>query len=523
MFFGDHTFAERANVAVRRTSVILNGIATLRVELEFRIFAATEEFVTRSIDQIATQPFYGTLLQPLSFKRTIIGSDIIGRFTAGSGELELTNTDGEYDFLIQRYAIDGRDITVKIGTPDTPYDDFYTIFSGTAADWSVEEDVVRIELVDNGYKLSVPAQPNVYGGTGDLDGTSDLAGKRKPRSFGYVKNVSAPLVIPGSLTYQINDGPVEDITAVYDRGVSITKGVNYASSALLLAATISPGAYATCLSEGLFRLNTSPSGTITADVSGDKTGGEFVTTTADIVRRLVTSSSVITDENIYLPSFDVVNESQPSKIGYWIAPDDNDTVADVASRLMSAVGGWCGFRRNGTLEVGIFVTPQGATQAASFDRADIISISREKLPSSLTPPPYRFRVGYQRNWTKQTDTAGSVSASRKGFLAEEYRYADSANDSVLTDHPFAQDHAPVESFFNEQADAQDEADRQLELYRGTKGLYRMTVGLLPFALDLGQVINVRYPRWDLTVGRKLRIVEMNENARDNTVEVVGYG
>lgn len=523
MSFGSAAFCELPYTSIQVTSTAFYSTVDLAVSREFRIFSATQEFVTSPTDTLATQPFFGTLVQPLSFTRSLLGSDIIGNFSSGVGELELANTDGGYDFLIQGFAIDGRAIIVKVGREGDLYDNFYTIFSGTASDWNVQEDVVKIKLVDNGYLLDVTIQANLYLGTGGLEGTSDLLGKRKPRAFGYVKNVSPPLVIPSTLTYQVNDGQIQAITAVYDRGVSLTFSADYASAALLASASIASGNYATCLALGLFRLNTAPSGTITCDVSGDKRGGVFVSKSSDIVRRIIASSSIADPLGLYLPSFTQVAIEQPADIGYWVAPDDTNTIADALSNIMGGVGGWAGFRRSGKLEVGIFKTPVGTTPNALFDKVDVLNIQRQPLPSSLTPPPYRFRCGYQHNWTVQTDVAGAVSATRKSFLAQQDRYSNSLNTTVLLDHPFAHDRNPISSYFANQADAQTESDRLLELYSGSAALYRFTVGIQPFALDLGDVANLKYPRWDLTVGRNLRIVEMTENAQDNTIELVAYG
>lgn len=522
MLYSDCAFGERAFEGLYQAAATLYGTGILHVERQYRIYTATEEYVTLSSDSIQTQPFNGTLLQPLQITRSLLGSDIIGQFTSGTGKVILTNADGNYDFLIQRFAIDGRDIVVKVGREGDAYDDFYTIFSGTASDWSVEEDVVEIDIVDNAYKLSVPVQDSTYGGTGGKDGTSDLVGKHKPLAYGYVYNISPPLVVPSLLIYQVHDGSIQSVDGVYDRGVALSAGTNYATYALLAAASVSAGTYATCRAEGLIKLGSTPSGTVTADIQGDNTTS-FSVTTADIVRKILTRSVLEDPADLYEPAFDAVNAANPSEVGYYIGQDDTSTVADAIARLMRGIGGWGGFRRSGKFEIGIVVTLSGALPSAHFDKNDIFEMRRERLPSSLSPPPYRFRVGWQHNYTVQTDLAGSVSATRKGYLAEADRHAEATDNSIKTDHPFAQDREPVISFFRDSADAQTEADRLLDLYRSTKALYRFKVGVQPFALDLGDVVNVTYPRWDLTVGRNLRIVEMTENARDNTIEVVGYG
>lgn len=519
--FGEYTFSD----AFSSTNVSLLGLGTLNISREFRIFSATSEFTTLPTDSLSSTPFFGTLAQPLSFTRSLLGSDIIGNFSSGTGELDIDNTDGEYDFLIQDFAIDGRSIVVKVGREGDSYDKFYTVFNGTASDWLVAEDAVKIKLVDKAYLLNVPAQPNNYGGSGGIDGTTDLKGKRKPRCLGSCLNISPPLVIPSSLVYQVNDGPIQGVVAVYDRGAALTFQTDYATSALLLAASVTSGHFSTCLAEGFFKLGSSASGTVTADINGDKSFGVWAQTPADIIASVLEFSTVLpgSAQGYYLPSFAAMATLSPATIGYYIAPDDTNTVADVVSNIMGSVGGWGGFRRSGQFELGIFLTPVGATPNAVFDRSDIIQISREALPSTLTPPPYRFRCSYNHNWTVQTDLAGSVPATRVAFLAQSDRYSDSIDLTVKLDHPFAVDRDPIPSYFVSLADAQAESDRLLGLYRKSSALYRFTVGIQPFALDLGDVVNLTYPRWDLTVGKNLRVVEMTENAQTNTIEVVGYG
>lgn len=522
--FGADSFSTRSFSSKFQQGVILFGTGDITITRTFKIFAATEEFVTLPTDSLPTQPFFGTLMQPVTFTRSLLGSNVIGSFTSSNGELDLANTDGNYDFLIQGFAIDGRDITVKIGREGDSYDSYYTIFSGTATDWTVQEDVVKILLADNSYKLSATVQPNLYGGTGGIDGTTDLLGKRKPRAFGFVNNVSPPLVIPSSLLYQVNDGPISAVTAVYDRGSALVVGADFATVTLLLAATIAAGHYATCLAFGYFRLNSTPVGTITADVSGDNTGSVFALTTSDIVQRIIaTTGTIAYPMGLYLPSFANVQALQPAPVGFWVAPDDTSTIADVLAAIMGGIGGWAGFRRSGKLEVGIFTSPKNVAPNAFFDQVDVIKIQRQALPTSLSPPPYRFRCAYQHNWTTQTDIAGSVGATRASFLAQSDRYSESTNNQILVDHPIAQDTTPIASYFLNQTDAQAESDRLLALYNSNSALYRFTVGVLPFSLDLGDVVNLTYPRWDLTVGRALRVLEMTEDAQANTIEVVGYG
>lgn len=517
---------------VKFTAASLVGTASLVGQALFKIYAATKEFITRPTDALANQPFFGTVQKALRFDRSIVNGRGIGEVTAGWGELELINAEGDYDSLIDRYAIDGRRVVVKVGADGAAYNSFRTLFDGSATDWAVEEDVLRVSLRDNGYKLEVPAQPNLYGGTGGTDGGDDLKGRRKPRAFGRLLNVTPAFEIPAELLFRVNDGPVSAIGPVYDRGVALTFAADYPSTGALRAATsgapgsgaaLVPGHYATCLAEGTFRLGGSPAGTVTCDLRGDAVGG-YVETTADIVARLLSGTVKLAEVEISTPTFEALNVEQPAPVGYWIDPGSDETVAEIVGKLMAGVGGWGGFRRNGRYEVSRFTAPAGIP-SGSYDRRDIVEIAREKLPGDLSPTPWRFRVGWARNWTVQSDVDGQfgMTAERIAFLRQELRLAEASSARIRADRPLGKDIEPVQAFFHEEAPALAEAQRLLELYGMASALYRFTVKSQAFIHDIGDVIAVTYPRWDLRAGRLLRIVVVSEDTDANSVEITGFG
>lgn len=505
---------------------LLTGIGTMTVSFGFTIRVADKEFVTLADDMPANERFEGSLDQPLSFRRSIVQSDRFGGVVIGQGEIVIQNTAGDYDFLPQRYALDGREVEVRFGrvsrgAPVDDYADWYVAFKGTASGFHVDESELRVSLQDDSFRLEVPLQVNTYGGNGGIDGGEDLIGKPKPLCYGHVRNVSPPLVSPNHYLYQVHDGPVQAITAVYSRGVALTPGSNYATSALLLAASITSGQFATCLAEGMFRVNFVLDGEVTADVDGDKTGGVFVETKADIIRRIISVAGGIGDAGLYLPAFDAFADAQPAPVGLWVDHNSTDLVYDAIAKLIG-VGAWAGFRRDGLFEVGQFDAPSGAPYAR-FDKTDIIDLRRERLPTDLSPAPWRWRVPYAQNWTVIAQPADSVSAAQRSFLAEEFRYAVSESEAIKVDHPMALERTVDGVSYRDQADAQTEANRLLDLYRRSASLYRITVGLIGMKLGIGKTIFVTYPRFDLAAGRLLRIVEINEDARARTVELLVYG
>lgn len=500
----------------------------LSAELTLKIYVTTAAgYATEPSDTPANQPFRG-VLQSFSFSRSIMQGDI-GRFTTGTGSLKISNADAEYDFLQLSYAIDGRPISIRLGRPDQPYAETYPLAKLTATGWNNDTDAVTIDVVDYSYKLEVPMQPHTYGGMGGADGGVDLAGKRKPLVFGNALNVSPVLLVPNLLIYQLHDGAMQAVDAVYDRGVPLTAGGDVANYAALVAASVTAGQFKTCLAEGLFKLGSSPAGTVTADVKGDNTDG-YIVRTADIARWALRRRTVLADPaDLYTASFDAVNTAQPAPIDYFIGPDDNLTVAAFIENIMGGIGGWGGHRLDGTFEVRIFLAPAGDPVAA-FTRDDMLEgdIKKEPLPESYRPPRWRWRVPYARNWTVQTDLAGAVTAARKAFVAEPYRLAEATSATIQLDHPFAQDRDPVKSYFSNSSDAAAEAARLINLFKTTRAIYRMPLPRRALRREMGDVIRVTHPRFDLRSGRLMVVLESDlkidfENRGSDVVEIAAYG
>jgi hypothetical protein len=501
----------------------------LSASLTLKLYVATcAGFATQPTDAVSNQPFNGTL-KSLSFTQSILGSEI-GSFATGAGTLTISNDDGQYDFLPESYSIDGRLIVLKVGRRDGPYDNFFPLARLTARDWNIDTSEIKVELEDFSYKLEVPLQSNVYGGTGGADGGADLAGKRKPLAFGECKNVPAVFVNPALLIYQAHDGPMQSIDAVYDKGAALTPGVDYANYALLAAASVAAGSYATCLAAGLFKLGQSAAGQVTADVKGDKRDG-YVTTTADIVRWALRRRTVLADPaDLDTASFDTINALQPAPVCYFHGPDDNLTVSNFIQKLMRGIGGWGGHRFDGLFEVRRLQAPSGSP-ATTFTRAEMLGgdIQRDPLPEAYRPPRWRWRVPYGLNWTVQTsDLALGVTDARKAFLAEAYRLAEATSQSIKTDHPFAQDRDPIEAFFVNQADATAEAARLIALFKTTRAIYRAIVPRRALRYNVGDEIRIQHDRFDLKLGRPAIIVERTINMSFasesiDSVEIAVYG
>lgn len=494
---------------------------------EYTIYVSTAAgYATQPTDALPSQPFRG-VFQSYEFTRSILGSGI-GAIQAPTGTLHIANADAFYNFLAPDYTIDAQPIRIKATRRNGPYDEASIVGELTATDWNADVNEVVIDLIDYSYKLRVPMQPNLYLGTGGSEGGADLVNKRKPLGFGSPHEISAPLVDPALLIYQVNDGSVAAITAVYDRGVSLAFVRDYATYALMAAANLSlDDGYVTCIAEGFFRL-TDAAQKVTADIQGDNRDG-YIDKTADIARWAIRNRTEIIDpDGLFTESFAQVNTLRPAPIEYWLSPDDDLTVEDFIANIMGGVLGWCTLRRDGLLEARAFAAPSGVP-VASFDRGDMLDdLKKQPLPSSYKPPPWRWRVQYQRAYTVQTDLAASVSAARKGFLAQDVRLGGAERPAIKVDHRFATDPNPVQAYYANKADADTFGTLLINLFRTTRSLYAFTVDRRGLSLGLGDVIEVTHPLYDLVLGKLMTIVWLKDQIDPSSdqvekISVIAYG
>jgi hypothetical protein len=532
-----------ATIAQPASGYALNYTMELYASVD-TVRTAAFPFITLPTDTLPNQQFTGTLLGGLNFSVSIVDSDIGRKMSSGIGEFQLNNTDRIYDTLYANNTFDGRRVVFKYGQiilPDRPasFDTYPTLLDGIIKDVFLDEKQLRGTLRDNAFKMDVPASANAYGGTGTTDGDSGLTGKRKPLAYGVVNNVTPAQINATNLVYQVHDGAVNAIPAVYDFGYALpTPGTvgpdaDYASYAALIAATISNGHYATCKALGLFRLGSTPAGAITCDVQGDSGGtAGYVTDTASIVRRIIAVSAPLVDL-VDEGSFLALTAAQAAVVGYYIGLDENKSVRQAADDLLGGIGACGGFRRDGVFEVIRFVAPTG-TAVDSYTADDIVdgSLKRIELPSAYNPPPKRQRIKYARNWTVQTDVSAGVSDTRKQMLKDAFSVASHSNTTlaatIAAAHLLAQDPDPMEGYFSASSDGVAEDDRLLTLKGGAaRAIYSFTLKSKGLTRKISDVVSLTFApngvTWFDLSAKLLTVVGRVDNTTEGTVELTVFG
>lgn len=502
------------------------------VERTFR-FATGEGFTTGPSDSPAHTTYEAVLEQAVDVTRTIFAPGTTdGQSKIGFGDLVLLNPDSDLDELLQ-YALDGRDVLVLRGLQSaTLRSEFTPVFVGTMEQPEYDADRITIKLRDRQAMLQVPLQATNYGGTNvlpdGLDGVvSDLAGKPKPLVFGRALNIAPPCVNTARLIYQVNDGAVSDIPAVYDRGIALTAGGTYASEAELLNDALAPaaGAFKVLLSGGYVRLGSRPVGTVTADVTQGATAADR--TAASIYRALLLRMAVDVGD-IDADDLAALDARTDAELGLFV--DGDMRASDAIDMVANSVGAWWGVSIDGVFRIKRLGRPTGST-VATFTENDLIG-PPERI-STADPergvPAYRVTVRYAQNYTVQSDLAAGVDDARRTRLAEAWREVVESDASVQTRHRLATA-LVIESCFAFEDDARTEALRRLRLRSILRHRFDIVVDYTTetSAIDLGDVVGLLHPRFGLNVigdevGMKFVVIGVAPDARASVLRLSLWG
>lgn len=356
------------------------------------------------------------LLQAYTHETSVFEENVPGQTSISLGSSTINNTDGRFDYLLD-YAWDARPVTIKRGRVGDPYASYVTEFVGSATELTADTDNLVLTLRDNSYKLIKPVQPNKYAGTLGAEGGADLQNKFKPLLFGKIRNASPVWVDQVLLTWQIHDGAITSVDAVYDRGNKLTFYQNYASYALLIAATIPPGYYATCLSAGFGRLGAPPAGTLTVDAVG---AFGSVTNVPELAKQLITTRLGLTAGEIDTAAFTQASIDAPWAFEGLYYPEPEIQYDELMETLASSVNGfWC-VTRTGLISFKIF---KFGTPVATLRAEDLSNLGKAPSPKPL----YRVKVDYAKNATVQPPSDFTIPKQLiNAYLDKEYHFVDTS-------------------------------------------------------------------------------------------------
>ena len=471
---------------------------------------ATEAFITNPSDSPANTGYEGRIKDVGLMSRTLF-SDLKtgGQTQVGRGDLVLSNADGALD-SIAAYGFDGQTIILKYAESSTvAYSSLTTLFTATVASVEFSIMAVTFKLRDPLEQLNKPLLTTKYLGNNVLpDGLEgvegDLKDKVKPRIYGKVLNISPPLINTSKLIYQVSDSAINTLDAAYDKGVALTAGANYTTLADVSATAPSAGQYRCYPAGGLFRLGSSPSGSITCDVTQGAASSNR--TAAQILKQIALDAGIASGD---IASADVaaLDAANSAVLGIYI--DSDATVLSAMDQIAQSIGVWYGFDIAGKLRIGQFKAPSGSpTYAITYlDMVDIERLSSNDDKKGT--PIYRATLNYQKYYTTQNpaDLAGSVTDDRKSLLKKEYRTVTAEDTSIQIQHKLAPE-LKRDTLLTVKSDADNEASRALTLFKASRETYKVTIinNTDTASIDIGQIVSLVYSRFGLSSGKLFLVI-----------------
>jgi len=493
--------------------------------------------ITNSSDTPADTGFSPRLIQPGVWERSLLNNFAIGGLAASSiGDITLNNTDGRFNTYIKNNSIDGREIAVYWGRKDDQFSDYQILFKAFGSNWFLTEDELVIVPEGVAGKLDVSIQSNVYGGTGGADGDSNLQGKHIPLSFGELYNIPPPL-LNSDLIYQVHGTAIEEITAVYDQGVALTRANSgpgsdgdFATYAALAAATtgvgndIESGEFATCITDSsgaYIRVADAPVGQITVDLKGCKLDGVYVDKPADIIKRFITVNGGLGNDRVNASSFASFNLLFPHAIGLWIDTEDRK-IPEVIDEITTGLFAVWGENDEGRFTLGRVDSPQGGF-TIDVEEEEVIDFEEVPLPEQISPAIKTIQVGYKKNHFVQIFDIDEVNITdeRRLFLQDEYRFVKDTNSTVANLHVNAKT-LDIVSLLATQAGATAVASYAISTYTSGRRLIKILLGHKGFSVDLLSKVRLSYTKSGINLQRFV-VVEKAVDASSNTCSLTLFG
>lgn len=245
----------------------------------------------------------------------------------------------------------------------------------------------------------------------------------------------------------------------------------------------------------------------------------------------LTISDVAVDVLLYGSSADATGLAADPEVGFS-ANGEELTVQEALERLLQSVGATIFYSRAdnyGALRLVQLASPTG-TAVLEIDDTNIIGEMRPQRaaddPRGI--PVWRVNLNYAPNNTPNltaTDLAGVDLAERERWT-KPFLTVTSEDSSVKAQWPRARE-LNVTTYLINESDAQDEADRLLDLFKVRRQIITVTMHDLDVNdasdLELGGVVNVTYPRFGLDAGKKFRVLGIVPDFASGTVDLTLWG
>lgn len=487
--------------------------------------------------------YQADLIEAPEYERALDRATLRGKYNVNVGSTVINNADGEYDYFLT-LALDGSEQRVYVGDETWDRLDFIHLFTALSVKARApRKKVIQIDLRDPALLLN-----KSIGGTTTVGGTGPSANKFKPVVFGFVHQMQPILYDVNTSTYVFADtGTDTSVVEVRNDGVSVSFTDN---------------------ADGTFSLAVPPTGneTITCDVrhsypGGSPVGSPTVATNyrvSDAFNFFIGERAGLTALGRYSGAGDIyeldgVNDYHIGRPVY-----EMENCIQIANDLCNTSNGFWAFTRLGSFFYS-WMRPEALSFFIGGGSGVSVSIAAEIGKDDIRGDSFAIDhnaptySGYQAygnvNWTDQTVFSSSLDAeereqfTRKGYITAAF-YGENFGTTAYTGATSWQGGAP-ELYHLSLSDSQlvetliagpddtsqivdslsvDEYLQDWSSVRRSQNLPWMefidiTVGLDMYALELGDIVNLTFPRHDLDAGGLLQVCKIRIKPMQATVDI----
>lgn len=502
---------------------------------------STLGFTTSPTDTPANTVARARLRQPASYQQAMArGRALFGALDASYGSATLDNADGELDSFA-RHGFGWRRCVVR--ACDADYGNVPAYPSGwttvlSAAVRFVQTDRASVVLIlrDRSDLLDKPLCAT-YSGAGGADGTTQMAGAPKPRVYGSVCNIPATLVEPSDGIYQVSDQPFTQPRWAYDKRVAYTPySANYNDAATFAdLQALSVGSTAARYSDGGFvKLGGTTAGPVTVDAVRMSAGYPVTfgrSRFGEVLADICTDAGLTIGVDVDAAAAAIDTAGGDSQGLYF--SDTTSTYRDALSMLAVSRGAYVGFDRLGVLCAGVVESPSGAA-AWVFGPHNCLGLARVDGPFLVPAKSVRVRGG--KNWRPMlpAEIDASISASDRALLAMGSLYSDTASGTAASKFLDAEEYqqdttsgqvATVAAALPGNSVGVS-ASSLLDLFGVERDTIDLTVAMslaLVEAVDLGAVVQVRWPRFGYDSGKLFLVIGTRYDLASNRLVFTLWG
>lgn len=457
------------------------------------LYISNRTYNTTSTDTPANTSYLPILKNSLNYSESI---PISGQANLSFGDISIVNVNGEYDSWMN-YIWVNKPISIYIGDPKFPRDDFTKIYSGIVSDISFSDrNTINISIRSITQKLSTTLKTTKIGGTGP---NKDLL---RPLVFGEVHNITPVQTDAATLTYMVHDGAIERIIEVRDNGVPLAAGTGYTAD----------------LTTGTFKLLKMPAGTITCSVQGEQntvnsaTGvlvpGTWSYTVAKLIHLIITkySNNTIVPAEVDLQAFADFDALHQQPVGIYLTQETN--IISVCQELAASVGAQFTSTRTGKITLLKLTVPATDTGSRVITDDDIVRNSLsivQKIPVQAT-----IKLGYVKNWTVQTQLLTGIPEDHKSMYSKDYYYVTADDSSIRAAYNLPVEPDPVNTLMISDSDGSvtAEANRRLTLWKTPRYSFRLECVPKFLNVNLGEMVKLTHYRFNLAGTKSAQITSV---------------